>query len=746
MKYKGSLFHTLFLLLSVLTSLLIIIFVSSFYLSTRANIENEFLINRRHNLEQMAHSLEVELQNVEYAFNAYSTTSSYQSVIENPLASSDFSQYRDVNTQLNYFSTPSLSNTTYTLISLREGWAISEGRLLQLTDSELEDITTYYTGSTASNLYWDKDAGGMSVVTTLPTHSTDKNGIGIAHVADNDIDQLINNQEMHFPILIMNNDGDLLYDSDYKDSTLTTVIPEISTENLLAQGETVTELPIHIAGEEPLTLLANSSPFNNLVYVTALYDYEIHETLSPTQNAFLVLGGLLIIFSIGLSWILATVLSRPLKQLKNALNLEPIGTVTNEFDFIKSSFESIRTKNDTLELVFDVEKPALKRQFVLNALLGKNTLENLDEKQAVYNFPTYKHPIYYVLITQLDNRKFKDDTVRLFTLLHILEENIPSLNLFSPVVLSDEHVATILVFNADTEDINKTIIEYSEAIVKNAKSEASLLVSVGISNPYTDFNLTRSAFKQTKAALSYKILLGNQSIIAYEDIQEITANAYSGQYATDLEKPIFQSIQLGNVEDAKKHLYPFLADLFKHNPDPISIEFALLRFFMNLSRLDQSLESNVIDRNLIEDYYQTVLFHHNLVDIEEKLVTQMVVPMSKKILERTTEQFKQVSHRIKEKIHEAYDEDISLDTISEELNYNPNYLSSIFKKETGITFSDYLIDYRLTKAKDWLSETELTVKEIAEKLKYGNSQNFIRSFKKREQLTPGQYRKQVKLQ
>ncbi|MFB4390061.1 helix-turn-helix domain-containing protein, partial [Bacillus sp. BR_10] len=47
-------------------------------------------------------------------------------------------------------------------------------------------------------------------------------------------------------------------------------------------------------------------------------------------------------------------------------------------------------------------------------------------------------------------------------------------------------------------------------------------------------------------------------------------------------------------------------------------------------------------------------------------------------------------------------------------------------------------------AKNWLVETDMSVKEISEKLKYKNPQNFIRSFKKLEGTTPGKYRDQKK--
>ncbi|MNU11155.1 DNA-binding transcriptional regulator SoxS [compost metagenome] len=57
-----------------------------------------------------------------------------------------------------------------------------------------------------------------------------------------------------------------------------------------------------------------------------------------------------------------------------------------------------------------------------------------------------------------------------------------------------------------------------------------------------------------------------------------------------------------------------------------------------------------------------------------------------------------------------------------------------------MTFSEYVMGYRLQMAKKWLVETEMTIKEIAERLQYHNPQNFIRSFRKKEHVTPGAYR------
>ncbi|MNN90450.1 DNA-binding transcriptional regulator AraC [compost metagenome] len=57
-----------------------------------------------------------------------------------------------------------------------------------------------------------------------------------------------------------------------------------------------------------------------------------------------------------------------------------------------------------------------------------------------------------------------------------------------------------------------------------------------------------------------------------------------------------------------------------------------------------------------------------------------------------------------------------------------------------MTFAAYLARYRHQIALQWLKETDMPVKDIAARLQYNNPQNFIRSFRKLEGVSPGKYR------
>uniref|UniRef100_UPI003AB7AC7A helix-turn-helix domain-containing protein n=1 Tax=Eisenbergiella sp. TaxID=1924109 RepID=UPI003AB7AC7A len=65
----------------------------------------------------------------------------------------------------------------------------------------------------------------------------------------------------------------------------------------------------------------------------------------------------------------------------------------------------------------------------------------------------------------------------------------------------------------------------------------------------------------------------------------------------------------------------------------------------------------------------------------------------------------------------------------------------IFKEVTGITVSEYITEYRITKAKDFLINTDLSVEMISQAVGYMNISSFSRVFKLKAGCSPLQYRK-----
>lgn len=87
---------------------------------------------------------------------------------------------------------------------------------------------------------------------------------------------------------------------------------------------------------------------------------------------------------------------------------------------------------------------------------------------------------------------------------------------------------------------------------------------------------------------------------------------------------------------------------------------------------------------------------------------------------------------------------LSFQDICTDYCINASYLSQLFKKEIGITFTSYITNLRLQYAKELLETTPLRISEITEKIGYGFDYNFTKLFKKETGLTPREYREQVR--
>ena len=96
--------------------------------------------------------------------------------------------------------------------------------------------------------------------------------------------------------------------------------------------------------------------------------------------------------------------------------------------------------------------------------------------------------------------------------------------------------------------------------------------------------------------------------------------------------------------------------------------------------------------------------------------------------------------KAKEYINENYAKDISLDDVSREVDISPYYFSKVFKEETGENFIEYLTNIRIEKAKELLTETELSMKEICGSIGYSDPNYFSRTFKKNTGVTPTEYK------
>lgn len=90
-------------------------------------------------------------------------------------------------------------------------------------------------------------------------------------------------------------------------------------------------------------------------------------------------------------------------------------------------------------------------------------------------------------------------------------------------------------------------------------------------------------------------------------------------------------------------------------------------------------------------------------------------------------------------LNENYEKDISLKKVSEKFHMNSSYISQLIKAEMGLSYTQYVTELRIEKAKQLLKNSHLSLLEISEAVGFNDYFYFIKKFKKEVGVTPGKY-------
>ena len=97
--------------------------------------------------------------------------------------------------------------------------------------------------------------------------------------------------------------------------------------------------------------------------------------------------------------------------------------------------------------------------------------------------------------------------------------------------------------------------------------------------------------------------------------------------------------------------------------------------------------------------------------------------------------------KVMEYLKSHYTEPLSLDTLSELVGYTPQYLSSLFSEDVGMSIQIFLQRMRIEEACRMLAHTNLSVSEISAAVGYQDTRHFAKVFRRHQVISPREYRK-----
>lgn len=200
---------------------------------------------------------------------------------------------------------------------------------------------------------------------------------------------------------------------------------------------------------------------------------------------------------------------------------------------------------------------------------------------------------------------------------------------------------------------------------------------------------------------------------------------------------IQQDIKVKDIECLKEHFKQF-CDRYQAqtNFSQIYIKFMfsnlLKEIYDNLSDIDERILDKKIDQ----------LYHCNDMKSMIALLQSAIDELEKKFNFDKGSKRKEVE-RIQQYVRLHYsDSGLGVDQLAWEVNMTPNYLSSIFKKETGENLSAYLKRFRMERAKELLAGTNEKIGDICTMCGFVNVSYFCQSFREYFGVSPKKYREQ----
>jgi len=338
--------------------------------------------------------------------------------------------------------------------------------------------------------------------------------------------------------------------------------------------------------------------------------------------------------------------------------------------------------------------------------------------------------------------RMEDQHLLKFSFLNILEE---SLSACCPVEISEIENGKYLLLlklennfpNASYSDVVK---EFCIKAASAVKKYLNISVSFGISDETHDSMLIRERYEEASKAMNHRFYLGHECLVFYSEMTGFTDKTPS--LGIQQERSLNGCLESMDMEGAKAIISGFLNSLrLSRCYSPSGVRMAAIELLHSIHKtvkrfdLDRSFLTAKGGQNPVEKLMNT----ETIMDMEywfadhiSRIAEYMTIGGSKEVRTEIV--------RIKSYILEHIAEDINLDKAAKISNISRCYFSTVFKKQTGESFTDYVNRIRMEKARELLLTLDLKTYEIAEKVGIPDEAYFSKLFKKFNGISPSKLR------
>lgn len=297
-------------------------------------------------------------------------------------------------------------------------------------------------------------------------------------------------------------------------------------------------------------------------------------------------------------------------------------------------------------------------------------------------------------------------------------------------------IAVFVPYGGRRMDYNERIevIEKARELARKLKKRLDVSFRIGIGS-VKSFHSLLDSYNEGLNALIHT----TGSVAHAEDLP--LACEYEENYPIDLEKELFDAVAKGNVNETISYAsgyFEWMSETY-YPQDLMDVKLKVLEFVLWAERLAYENGGMTYQFCGRTEYLPAVMEMEDIEVMKRWFVGKMSAACLN-VATKREEKSTGAVEKAREYIAARFSREVSLDDVSREVNISPYYFSKIFKEETGENFIEYLTNIRIGKAKELLKNTEYSMKEICAMSGYSDPNYFSRSFKKNVGVTPTEYK------
>ncbi|OME79204.1 hypothetical protein BK122_21515 [Paenibacillus pabuli] len=454
-----------------------------------------------------------------------------------------------------------------------------------------------------------------------------------------------------------------------------------------------------------------------------------------------------------LSWFASrriyTPVARMLHLLTPGRNEATTDTRLDEFQLLEQQWNELTSQSLTAHRQLQEQLPHLRDSFVLQLVQGHLYAYNeqdLQQRMRNLGFEVDDQQflllqMYFTGYAQLQGRFGSQDTgLVTFAAVNIIEE--VAKNYFSQISVMNFHdlSSAMLVIAPDDEPVKSQALLWGQELVEVIGQTLRMNVTVMVSRPAASPQELPGLFMEMEQAVAYRSVEDGSQILDLED-EQCFRRKEEASYPLGLEREILQAIRLGKKNEAERVLEQFMAEITRAGSSEFQVQQMMLQLLGSIQHM--MLQTGVTPYKLFGgcNMYERLSTIREPAQMMKWMIGEVLLPYVQEIEMRSQEPMKQVVERTMLFIDENYRNELSLESCADAEQMTPYALSKAFKQVSGMNFIDYLTRVRMDAAKQLLRETTMKINDIAGSVGYQHSY-FNRIFKKQEGLTPSQYRDQ----